>query len=263
MEPVSGTQFWPPSSTSTWIFVFFFASVCSGMDKPKIELQSRVFVAFTGEGLELNCSLSLPANQSADVLRCSDPSSKQIYECNIRATSDQPMDLTEILKLTQLNTSGEYSCQYKTAKVYWFLQVRKEGYKEPVMLDYTEITIVTVFTGVLLVFNVVGSVYVFRGNWNKDTTESSTDTGRKQKQNREERKERETEENNVAITDSSFYASLEARPGSIYDVLDHSAANTETDQRKPKPKKKEQQKTMTQTTKPQNEDMFESVYENF
>ncbi|XP_051240806.1 uncharacterized protein si:ch211-243a20.4 [Dicentrarchus labrax] len=263
MEPVSGTQFWPPSSTSTWTFVFFFASVCSGMDTPKIELQSRVFVAFTGEGLNLNCTLNLPANQTDDLLTCSDPSSKQIYDCKIPATLGQPQDLTQTLELKHLNTSGEYSCRYKTATVYWFLQVRKEGYKEPIMLDYTEVSIVTVFTGVLLVFSVVGSVYVFRGHWNKDKTEGSTDTGRKQKQNREERKKRETEEHNVAVTDSSFYASLEARPGSIYDVLDHSAANTETDERKPKPKKKEQQKTMTQTTKSQNEDIFESVYENF
>ncbi len=40
-----------------------------------------------------------------------------------------------------------------------------DGYKDLVMWDYTEMTIVAIFTGVLLVFSVVGSVYIFRGHW--------------------------------------------------------------------------------------------------
>lgn len=40
-----------------------------------------------------------------------------------------------------------------------------DGYKEPKIWDYTEFIIVAVVTGVLLVFSVVGSVYVFRGHW--------------------------------------------------------------------------------------------------
>lgn len=39
-----------------------------------------------------------------------------------------------------------------------------DGYKEPTV-DYRESIIVAVFTAVLLVFSVVGSVYVFRGHW--------------------------------------------------------------------------------------------------
>lgn len=39
-----------------------------------------------------------------------------------------------------------------------------DGYRDLVMLDYTEFIIVAVFTGVLLVFSVVGSVCVFRGH---------------------------------------------------------------------------------------------------
>lgn len=42
-----------------------------------------------------------------------------------------------------------------------------------------------------------------------------------------------------------FSQSLERRPRSIYDVLDHSAANREPDQSKAKPKKKEPQKTVS------------------
>lgn len=39
-----------------------------------------------------------------------------------------------------------------------------DGYKRPTA-DYTECIIVAVLTAVLLVFSVVGSVYVFRGHW--------------------------------------------------------------------------------------------------
>ncbi|KAK1886772.1 ATP synthase epsilon chain [Dissostichus eleginoides] len=118
--------------------------------------------------------------------------------------------------------SGEYSCQYKTAKVYWFLRLRGEGYRQQVFMDNSGIIVVAVFTGVLLVFSVVGSVYVFRG-----------------------------------------HGSLESRPRSIYDVLDHSAAKKEPNQRKAKPKKKEPQEKMPQTPQDQNEGTFECVYENF
>lgn len=40
-----------------------------------------------------------------------------------------------------------------------------EGYKDIVNLESTELITVAVFTGVLLVFSVVGSVCVFRGHW--------------------------------------------------------------------------------------------------
>ncbi|XP_070782941.1 NFAT activation molecule 1 [Enoplosus armatus] len=128
------------------------------------------------------------------------------------------------------------------------------------MLPDSEIIIVGIFTGMLLVFSVVGSVCVFRGHWKERIIEGDN---RNRKQNREERKERETEEAVITAQSTSFYASLEPRPRSIYDVLDQSAANREPDQSKAKPKKNEPQKTMAQTTQPQHEDVFESVYENF
>ncbi|XP_073328219.1 NFAT activation molecule 1 [Pagrus major] len=270
---------WHLSFISTWIFVFFFSSVCSGITEPKLNLESRVFVAFTGEDLNIKSSLQVPANQTNDILTCSDPFHTQIYECAIPLTTNKPTTFDQTLELKNLNISGEYSCRYKNAKVFWFLRVRNDGYKEPTK-DYTEFIIVAVLTAVLLVFSVVGSVYVFRGHWEERGTDSGN-AGRKQKQNREDSKEKEMEKDNVdaiTATSTSFYASLEARPRSIYDVLDHSAANREPEQSKAKPKKKEPKKKepkkrepkkkepkkpMVQTTQPQNEDVFESVYENF
>lgn len=257
--------FWHFSFMLTLVFVFFFPSKCSGMDRPIIRLDSTVFVALVGENLNIRGELTLPANQSRGKLTCYDPSHSPIYSCDVYETTDEPKIVQLELELKHLNCSGEYSCRYEKTTVYWFLRVSDGGYTDPVVWDYTEMIIVTVFTGVLLVFSVVGSVYVFRGHWKESITEHG-DTGRKRKQNREEKKERQVEQDNMeAITapSTSFYASLETRPRSIYDVLDRSAANRESEPSKAKPKKKEPPKMMVQPTQHQQEGVFESVYENF
>ncbi|XP_059188270.1 uncharacterized protein si:ch211-243a20.4 [Centropristis striata] len=251
-------------STMSWIFVFFFLSVCSGMNKPTLSLQSTVFVAFTGETLTIDCELKMPANQSKDMLTCSDPLNREIYSCEIAETNQPKVD-NLILELKNLTSSGEYSCQYKKAKVFWFLRVRSEGYKDRTMLDYSEFIIVSVFTGVLLIFSVVGSVCVFRG-CGRDSNAECCSTGGKRKQNRTVSEERQREGDNVdeiTAPSTSFYASLEPRPRSIYDELDYSATNREPVQSKAKPKKKEPEQSRTQTTQDQQEGVFESVYENF
>ncbi|XP_071329388.1 NFAT activation molecule 1 isoform X4 [Trachinotus anak] len=143
-----------------------------------------------------------------------------------------------------------------------FVALAGDGYTRPI--DYTFI-IMSVFTGVLLVFSVVGSVYVFRGHQKEQITQCG-EMGGKRKQNREKRKAREMKDDNIDVTtapSTSLYASLETRPRSIYDVLDHSAAKRESDQGKTKAKKNEPQKTTEQTAQHQEEGVFESVYENF
>lgn len=89
-----------------------------------IDLKNGVFVAFAGEDLRIQCNLSIPANQTPDILTCFDPLRKQIYKSNIPETHNQPKQLTVELELKSLNSSGEYACQYKTAEVFWFLHVR-------------------------------------------------------------------------------------------------------------------------------------------
>ncbi|XP_068448300.1 NFAT activation molecule 1 [Clinocottus analis] len=137
------------------------------------------------------------------------------------------------------------------------------------MSYYTEVTVVGSVTVLLLVFSVVSSVYVFRGHGTNCHTKC-VDCGRKGKQGSEERKgEREDNAADaITSTSTSFYASLETRPRSIYDVLDRSAANREPDRSKAKPKKKEPRKkepreSVAQTTPEQHEGVFECVYENF
>lgn len=232
------------------------------MDSPRLDLESRVFVAFVGEDLTIRAHLFQPSNQSQDTLTCSDPFHKEIYVCDVTSTEGTPEIQNLFLELKTLSASGEYHCKYKSATVYWFLRVRAEGYKEVVLFDYTEFIIVSVFTGVLLVFSVVGSVYVFRGHL------KVTKCGRRGKakpQEQEEKKQNETGGNNVeALTQSSsFYASLEPRTRSIYDVLDHSAADKQSDQKNSQPKQKGTKKEIKPSAEQPDEGVFECVYENF
>ncbi|XP_035031640.1 uncharacterized protein si:ch211-243a20.4 [Hippoglossus stenolepis] len=242
----------------TWIFVF--SSVCSGMHAPKLSLESTVFVAVEGENLTIDCNISKPPNKPKDTMKCFDPLQNQIFVCDLNATSDN-ITMFKLKLQLKMNRSGEYHCVYQSAIVYWFLRVRANGYERPPMLSYTEVC-VAVFTGVLLVFSVVGSIYVFRGHWKEPITKSDKTSG-KQRQNRGETETRETEEDVDKKTAPPTYASLQARPRSIYDVLDLSAANQEPDQRETKPNKNKHTEKTEQTTQPQADGVFESVYENF
>ncbi|KAF0037498.1 hypothetical protein F2P81_010372 [Scophthalmus maximus] len=259
-------------------------------------LESKVFVAFAGEDLKFQSNIIKQANHSKDTMTCFDPFHNQIYSYDIPATSGVQQHFQQIVHLNHLTSSGEYYCQFQTVKVYWFLRVRADGYQEPTILDNTEILIVAIFTSLLLVFSVVGSVYVFRGDWKEQIT-SCGKTDEKRQQNRGENMTRKMEDDNEDIIkppSTSFYASLEPRTGSIYDVLEPSTANREQDQKKTKPRNDEPQKTVSvnlscfvtfsavggkqhmqlmtcllfppqteQTRKQQDDDAFESVYENF
>ncbi|XP_019939572.2 NFAT activation molecule 1 isoform X2 [Paralichthys olivaceus] len=222
--------------------VFFFSSVCSGMRPPNLSLDTTVFVAFEGEDLTIDCHIFKQQNKSRDSIRCIDPHNNRIYTKELPATTDKPKVINSKLQLNNMTSSGEYYCEYQTARVYWFLRVRANGYKEPIVFNYTEFIAVAVVTSVLLVFSVIGSIYVFRGHWKEQITISGK-TNREQRQNRGETQVRETEEDKRTAPSPSVYASLEARPRSIYDVLDHSQ-NTE------------------QTTEHPDDNVSESVYEN-
>ncbi|XP_068607516.1 NFAT activation molecule 1 [Brachionichthys hirsutus] len=246
------------SVRSSWIFVFLLPPVFSTLEI-QINLESTVFVTFADRELSIEYELKIPEGHSNDSLACYDPHASLVYSCDI--PPGQPEIVTGTLELKNLKRSGEYFCTYKAAVVYWFLRVRDEGYKTN--RDGPEFIAVAFLAGILLVFSVIGSAFVFRGYLKECITEGGNISG-KQKQNRAKKKEKEKKEDNVDVTtapSTSFYASLDPRPRSIYDVLDRSPANA--DQRKNKPKKKESGNKMVQETKPPLEDVFESVYENF
>ncbi|KAM4595145.1 NFAT activation molecule 1 isoform 2-T2 [Fundulus diaphanus] len=250
------------SLTWSWIFLFSFLSACTGVTAQEIKLNSMVFVAFLGEDLTLEVTEHNPTNQTEDELRCYDPSHSQIDIFHINPTQrEKPLRLL----LKNMNHSGKYTCKYLKAEVKWFLRVTDKFHVKSQMVDYREIIIVGLFTGVLLVFSVLVSVCVFRGHW-IETSSDSLVRSRKQKERREEKKETENEEDNMDMTtaqSSSFYASLEPRTRSIYDVLDHSAAKSDEQQTKTKSPETELSKEVKQTPEHQDEGIFESVYENF
>ncbi len=101
----------------------------------EIILENTVFVAFTGRELNITYKLEVPANQSSDTLTCFDPFHQQIYNCDINETAALPKTFEQSLELKDLKSSGEYSCRYKTAEVYWFLLVRGEYEKEENMKE--------------------------------------------------------------------------------------------------------------------------------
>ncbi|XP_017281207.1 uncharacterized protein si:ch211-243a20.4 [Kryptolebias marmoratus] len=252
-------------SISSWIFVLFLSFVCSCTTTPKLELDNSVFVAFQGENLSVKCTITNLANCTTNVFQCFNTAKKSFYSQNIDHTSNPQETKQLTVQLINVSSSGLYYCTFENIKVDWFVRVRAKGYKEVVKWDYTECITVATFTGLLLLFSVFGSVYVFRGHWAEMTTKCDN-TKRTEKQNSEDRKKTEIEEDNMDMTvaqSTSFYASLEPRSRSIYEVLDRSAAKTESEQNETKSKKKDPRETVVQAAENQAEDKFESVYENF
>ncbi|XP_054635873.1 uncharacterized protein si:ch211-243a20.4 isoform X2 [Dunckerocampus dactyliophorus] len=247
----------------SWIFKMLLP-FCVGTESPRFVLRNTAFVAFTGEDLHVHFDLRVPLNQSKDDMTCFDPFHRPIFNRLIPPTIGHSETIREVLQLHKLQTSGEYHCQYKMARAYWFVRLRDEGYRDVVRVDYTDFIIVGFFSGVLLVFSVVGSVYVFRGTWKQIPECGNPSKERKQKKERTQAKRPEDDDMGVIITSStSLYASLEPRPLSVYDVLDHSAVNIDSHERKPALKSKSGQKPVAQSPQAQDEGVFESVYENF
>lgn len=91
-----------------------------------IHLDSTVFAAIRGDELHIMCKLKIPVNESSSMFTCSDPLQKQIYNSVIPATASEPEDFVRKVPLKNIQSSGEYSCKYKKAKVYWFLRLRGE-----------------------------------------------------------------------------------------------------------------------------------------
>ncbi|KAK2816940.1 hypothetical protein Q5P01_025131 [Channa striata] len=253
---MASQPFWHIFIKFIWILFFLLQSVYSQTDTPTLSLQPTVFVICAGEYVKITARLNNPGNQSTDVLTCLDPDKDQIFKRPFPATHER------ILMLENLKITGEYYCEYQKSKVYWFLRVREPVYRELKEQNYTDV-IVSVLIGVLLVFSVVGSVYVFRGHLQIC---KCSKTGTKEKQRKEEGKKAEIEDGNDYIKtapSTSVYASLEPRTRSIYDELDHSAASKKPDEQRPKPRNKEANKTKLQSIQHQDEGQFESVYENY
>ncbi|XP_061883303.1 uncharacterized protein si:ch211-243a20.4 [Entelurus aequoreus] len=233
--------------------------VCRGTESLRITLENTVFVAFTGEDLRLPYKLHLPPNSANESLICFDPLHRRIFRRFF--TSDvHAQTFSSYMLVRALQTSGEYHCQCNVARAYWFVRLRDEGYKDVLTVDYTDFVTVGFFSAALLLLSVVGSVYVFRGTWKTKVPECGNPSpGGKQKKEVGVAETPDHDNTDAKITSStSLYATLEPRPGSVYDVL-----NVDSQDRKPGLKPKTGQKLRAQSPQAQDQGVFESVYENF
>lgn len=229
---------------------------------PTISMPDRIRVALAGETVHYKLKVTIPMNQSTSDLVCSGPpDQKKIKEWRI-LFPPETNTRTFNWEITAYNSSysGEYNCKYKNVEIFWTLLVKDEGYRQ-LYSGFILFLVLGVLTAGLLIFSVIGSIYLFKSQSNGST--GSGVSRRNRCENEEEEENSKTSVN--AAASASVYASLESRPASVYEVLtpgaSAAAVNRESVQRKGKVKRKSKESTENAT--PKGEGIFECVYENF
>nr|XP_046187391.1 uncharacterized protein si:ch211-243a20.4 [Oncorhynchus gorbuscha] len=229
---------------------------------PAISMPDRIRVALAGETVHYKLKVTIPMNQSSSNLVCSGPPEQKKIKEWIILLSPETKTTTFNLEISAYNSSysGEYNCKYKNVEIFWTLLVKDEGYRQLYSGFILFIVLGALTTG-LLIFSVIGSIYVFKSQWNGST--GSGVSRRNRGENEEEEENSNTSVN--AAASAPVYASLESRPASVYEVLTPgapaAAVNRESVQRKGKVKRKSKESVENAT--PQGEGIFECVYENF
>nr|XP_029537623.1 uncharacterized protein LOC115142376 [Oncorhynchus nerka] len=229
---------------------------------PAISMPDRIRVALAGETVLYKPKVTIPMNQSSSNFVCSGPPEQKKIKEWIILFSPETKTKTFHLEITAYNSSysGEYNCKYKNVEIFWTLLVKDEGYRQLYSGFILFIVLGALTTG-LLIFSVIGSIYVFKSQWNGST--GSGVSGRNRGENEEEEENGNTSVN--AAASAPVYASLESPPASVYEVLTPgapaAAVNRESVQRKGKVKRKSKESMENAT--PQGEGKFECVYENF
>eukprot|EP00063_Salmo_salar_P059207 XP_014034042.1 PREDICTED: uncharacterized protein LOC106588965 isoform X2 [Salmo salar] len=226
---------------------------------PAISMPDRIRVALAGETVHYKVKVTIPMNQSSSNLVCSGPpDQKKIKEWRI-PFSPETNTITFQLDITAYNSSysGEYNCKYKNAEIFWTLLVKDEGYRQHYS-GFILFIVLGALTAGLLIFSVIGSIYVFKSQWGQFILKNESTGSGVIRRNRGEKEEEENSKTSVnAAASASVYASLESRPASVYEVLtpgaSAAAVNRESVQRKGK----------MENATPQGEVIFECVYENF
>ncbi|XP_036407202.1 uncharacterized protein si:ch211-243a20.4 [Megalops cyprinoides] len=239
------------------LLALLFALMCFGLlskAQTTISLEDAIRVALPGDKFILNFNVTVQVNQSSDHFVCrNSKSGREIHKSNISTTTSAklfPMGLEFVAHNS--SNSGEYNCRYKNAVVYWVVLVRDEGYKEPPSYSHSGTLVVIMLTVGLTLFSVIGSALLCKGYRDQRIPrQENNGEGR-------DRGEGEGEIRDEAVTGGSVYSALEHGTTSIYNVLDPAAQNNEMDRRQTK------QNVTDETQNAQKEEeIFESVYENF
>ncbi|KAL2086544.1 hypothetical protein ACEWY4_017603 [Coilia grayii] len=227
----------------------------AGGSKAKFSLHGqRTHVVLAGHDLRLK--FTVPQNTTAAMLECYHGDHRHVTTLYNPLSSN----LGEVvLLLNHSSESGEYHCKHSHAgNVYLAILVRDEGFTETYHGLRDEVVApVSAVTVLLLIFSVVGSIYIYKSQ----TAEGgqggggvSVAGGRTSHGEDSGEQEGEDEEGGA----NSVYTTLESRPASIYEVLDRSVSSSRTQSKKSsrrRSKKKEEAAS--------GEDgIFESVYEN-
>ncbi|KAL6481664.1 hypothetical protein MHYP_G00097440 [Metynnis hypsauchen] len=227
-----------------------FLLCCSNKSQANglLVVNNRTSVALANETLHFHIRVTVPANSSRTKVSCS-RNGHEIWKEYLHNEQSVNKDeqLWANITMNNSSSSGEYVFQYQKENVYWVALVRDVGYIEPDESLEADVIALVVVTTILLIFSIVGSIYIFK--WQKDHPKSEKGGDGVKVRNRQ---------SNVGVTaqglnSESVYTALEPRPVSIYDVLNVDQVRRESTKR-----------TSEETAKTSQveEGIFESVYEN-
>ncbi|XP_036419372.1 uncharacterized protein si:ch211-243a20.4 [Colossoma macropomum] len=227
-----------------------FLLCCSNKSQANglLVVNNRTCVALANETLHIHIRVTVPANSSRTKVSCS-RNRQEVWKEYVHNTQSVVKDEQLWANITMHNSSssGEYVFQYQKESLYWVALVRDVGYIEPDDSVETDIIAMVVVTTILLIFGIIGSVYIFK--WHKDHLKSEEGGDGVKVKNKQSNVGMRAQ----GLNSESVYTALEPRPVSIYDVLN-------VDQVRRKSTKCTSEETAK--TSQVEEGIFESVYEN-
>ncbi|XP_007253196.3 uncharacterized protein si:ch211-243a20.4 [Astyanax mexicanus] len=231
------------------IFCICLLCCCNRSEAKELVVKNRTSVALAGETLSINIMVTVPVNSSGTKVSCK-YKNIEVWRHTFKHVYSvpTPMWLWANISMPNSSFSGEYSFNYQASVLPWLVLVRDVGYVKPGEPLHSDVIALLTVTLILVLFSIIGSVFVVR--WHKAPPQTEV------KEDGVKGRERQS---SVGVTtqvahSESVYSSLEPRPVSIYDVL-----NVDQVRRESTEKRTSQE---TAKTSQAEEGVFESVYEN-
>ncbi|XP_016381432.1 NFAT activation molecule 1-like [Sinocyclocheilus rhinocerous] len=231
-----------------WIIILCFRQETQA--KPTIYMPNRTRVALAGETLYFNLSVDIPANYTTNKLKCYHTQSRMIiWSKELKSEFfETTKSVMAHIRMRNSSSSGNYYFYYTDQQVHLVVHVRDKGYQQPPEeLDSAIITMMA-FSGILLIFSVAGSLYILKSYKEHPA----------RRDDKNEVAEQRPGGNDEVILDedpasASLYTALQYRSSSIYDSLHPDTMHEENTLKK---------KSVKKHCKAQEDEVFDSVYEN-
>ncbi|KAA0721907.1 hypothetical protein E1301_Tti020529 [Triplophysa tibetana] len=216
-----------------WIFI----QCCwRGIEaKASISTENRIRVALTGQTLTFNLSVNVPANSTYKSPECYRENQRIIWD---KEKILQSVILMKELKMHNVSFTGSYFCRYEGQTAYWVVLVRDKGYEEPSVVLEKGITLQICVSGILMMFSVAGSLYIL-----KTYKKQPPITDKKNEVTEQRHEDAEDAAMDEDVAPPSVYMALTHRTSSIYDMVDP--------------------ENIQNCQPPEDDELFDSVYENF